>query len=83
MRVSKARFFLPLDIGDKMDKIIIMTKIKPLHNNVLIEPFFEEERGIKTKAGIIIPDTIDKSRQGGTDQGKVVEVGPGKRDDSG
>lgn len=57
-----------------------MAKIKPLHNNVLIEPLSEEERGTKTKSGIIIPETIDKDKP---DQGKVVEVGPGKRDEGG
>ena len=57
-----------------------MAKIKPLHNNVLIEPISEEERGIKTKAGIIIPDTIDKEKP---DQGMIIEVGPGKRDENG
>jgi chaperonin GroES len=54
-----------------------MAKIKPLHNNVLIEPLSEEERGTKTKAGIIIPDTVDKEKP---DQGRIIEVGPGKRD---
>jgi len=57
-----------------------MAKIKPLHNNVLIEPISEEERGAKTKSGIIIPDTVDKERP---DQGRVIEVGPGKRDENG
>ena len=59
-----------------------MAKIKPLHNNVLIEPLSEESRlgGIKTKAGIIIPDTIDKEKP---DQGMIIEVGPGKRDENG
>ena len=55
-------------------------KIKPLHNNVLIEPFSAEERGSKTKSGIFIPDTVDKEKP---DQGKIIEVGPGKRDQSG
>lgn len=57
-----------------------MAKIKPLHNNILIEPLSEEERGTKTKSGIIIPETIDKDKP---DQGKVVEAGPGKRDENG
>lgn len=61
-----------------------MTKIKPLHNNVLIEPLTEESaswrRGIKTKAGIIIPETVDKEKP---DQGKIIEVGPGKKDENG
>lgn len=57
-----------------------MTKIKPLYNNVLIEPLSEEERSHKTSAGILIPETIDKEKP---DQGRVIEVGPGKRDESG
>lgn len=55
-------------------------KVKPLYNNVLIEPLSKEERGSKTKSGIFIPDTVDKEKP---DQGKVVEVGPGKRDKDG
>jgi len=57
-----------------------MTKIKPLHNNVLIEPLSDEERSHKTKTGILIPETVDKEKP---DQGRVIEVGPGKRDESG
>lgn len=57
-----------------------MTKIKPLHNNILIEPLSEEERSLKTSAGILIPETVDKEKP---DQGRVIEVGPGKRDESG
>lgn len=57
-----------------------MTKIKPLHNNVLIEPLSDEDRGARTKSGIIIPDTVDKEKP---DQGTIIEVGPGKRDDNG
>lgn len=61
-----------------------MAKIKPLHNNVLIEPLAEESaswrRGSKTKSGIIIPDTIDKEKP---DQGRIIEVGPGKKDNNG
>jgi len=55
-------------------------KIKPLHNNVLVEPLSEEERGSKTKSGIFIPDTVSKEKP---DQGKIIEVGPGKRDNTG
>lgn len=57
-----------------------MTKIKPLQNNILIEPLSEEERSHKTSAGILIPETIDKEKP---DQGRVIEVGPGKRDEGG
>lgn len=38
---------------------------------------------MKTKTGIIIPETVDKSRQGGAGQGRIIEVGPGKRDHNG
>lgn len=51
-----------------------------MHNNVLIEPFSDEEKGSKTKSGIFIPETVDKEKP---DQGKVIEVGPGKRDNEG
>lgn len=56
-----------------------MAKIKPLHNNVLIESL-SDEGGSKTKSGIFIPETIDKEK---SDQGIVVEVGPGKKDENG
>ena len=46
--------------------------IKPLADRVLIEPISTEE---KTKSGIILPDTADKEKP---EQGKVVEVGPGR-----
>lgn len=52
-------------------------KIKPLADYVLIEPIKEEE---KTKAGILLPQTAEKERP---EQGKVVAVGPGKRDEKG
>ncbi|HEY4510351.1 MAG TPA: co-chaperone GroES [Candidatus Paceibacterota bacterium] len=55
-----------------------MKNIKPLGNNVLIEPFLGEEK--KTKSGIYIPDTVDKEKP---DQGTVIAVGDGKRDDNG
>lgn len=57
-----------------------MTKIKPLGNNILIEPISEEERGSKTKSGIFIPETVDKEKP---DQGIIIAVGPGKRDENG
>ena len=52
-----------------------MTKIKPLFKNVLVELLLEADKGIATKSGIIIPETID-SAKGGTEQGIVVETGP-------
>ncbi|MCP5369803.1 MAG: co-chaperone GroES [Rickettsiaceae bacterium] len=53
-----------------------MQNLRPLHNNVVLEPLEAEE---KTTGGIIIPDTAKKK----TIQGKVVAVGPGKKDDNG
>ncbi len=48
--------------------------IKPLADRVLIEPAVAEE---KTAGGIIIPDTAKEKPQ----KGKVMAVGPGKKDE--
>ena len=48
--------------------------LKPLADRVLIEPAPAEE---KTASGIIIPDTAKEKPL----QGKVVAVGPGKKDE--
>lgn len=47
------------------------TKIRPLDDRVVIEPFEAEER---TAGGIVLPDTAREKPQ----QGKVIAVGPGK-----
>ena len=52
-------------------------KIKPILDHILIEPIKEEE---KTKSGIFLPDTAEKERP---EQGKVIAVGPGRRDEEG
>lgn len=49
-------------------------KISPLADRVVIEPAQAEE---KTAGGIIIPDTAKEKPQ----RGKVVAVGPGKKDE--
>jgi len=51
-------------------------KIRPLQDRVIVERIAEEER---TKGGIIIPDTAKEKPQ----QGEVVAVGPGARDEAG
>jgi len=51
-------------------------KIKPLHDRVLVKRLEEEE---KTKGGLIIPDTAKESPA----EGKVVAVGPGRKDEGG
>ena len=50
--------------------------IRPLGDRVLVKRVEEEQ---KTKGGIIIPDTAKEKPQ----EGEVVAVGPGARDDSG
>ena len=52
-------------------------KIKPLGDRVLVEPI-DEEAEVK-KGGIIIPDTAKEKSQ----EGKVISIGTGKKDDSG
>ena len=52
-------------------------KIKPLSVHILIEPIKGEE---KSKSGILLPETSEKEKP---EQGKVVSVGPGKKDESG
>lgn len=47
-------------------------KIKPLRDQVVIQPISKEE---KTESGIVIPDTAEKEKP---EQGKVVAVGPGR-----
>jgi len=49
---------------------------RPLHDRVVIRRVDSEE---KTKGGIIIPDTAKEKPQ----EGAVVAVGPGLRDESG
>ena len=51
-------------------------RIRPLHDRVIVKRL-EEER--KTASGIVIPDTAAEKPQ----QGEVVAVGPGARDESG
>jgi chaperonin GroES len=50
--------------------------IKPLSDRVLVEPVAE---GDVRKGGIIIPDSAKEKPQ----EGKVIAVGTGKRDESG
>jgi len=51
--------------------------LKPLSNHILLEPLAEEK---VTKSGIVLPETAEKERP---TQGKIVAVGPGKRNDKG
>ena len=49
-------------------------RVKPLQDRILVKRLAEEA---KSKGGIIIPDTAKEKPQ----RGKVVAVGPGKRED--
>ena len=52
------------------------TKFRPLHDRVVVRRIAAEE---KTKGGIIIPDTAQEKPQ----EGEVIAVGPGGRDENG
>ena len=52
------------------------TKFRPLHDRVVVRRI---EADAKTKGGIIIPDTAKEKPQ----EGEVVAVGPGGRDEAG
>ena len=51
-------------------------KIRPLHDRVIVKRLDNER---KTASGIVIPDNVAEK----PDQGEIVAVGPGKRDDNG
>ena len=51
-------------------------KFRPLHDRVVVKRIEAEE---KSKGGIIIPDTAKEKPQ----EGEIVAVGPGGRDENG
>jgi chaperonin GroES len=51
-------------------------KIRPLHDRVIVKRIEEEK---KSAGGIVIPDTAAEK----PDQGEIVAVGKGKKDDNG
>ena len=51
-------------------------KFRPLHDRVVVKRIDAEE---KSAGGIIIPDTVKEKPQ----QGEVIAVGPGGRDENG
>ena len=52
------------------------TKFRPLHDRVVVRRI---EAEAKSAGGIIIPDTVKEKPQ----QGEVIAVGPGGRDEAG
>jgi chaperonin GroES len=53
-----------------------VANFRPLHDRVVVKRVKEEE---KTKGGIIIPETAQEKPQ----EGEIVAVGPGARDEDG
>jgi len=51
-------------------------KIRPLHDRVIVKRLDTER---KTSSGIVIPDNAAEK----PDQGEVMAIGPGKKDDNG
>ena len=49
-------------------------KVRPLHDRMIVKRLPEEKQ---TKGGLVIPDTAKEKPQ----QGKVIAVGAGKRED--
>ena len=54
-----------------------MVKFTPLGERVVIKPLEQSE--VRTKSGIVIPDTAKEKPQ----EGEVVEVGPGRVSEDG
>ena len=53
-----------------------LLNVRPLHDRVIVKRLAQDET---SKGGIIIPDTAKEKPQ----EGRVVAVGPGRRDDHG
>src|SRR6201981_4097448 len=66
----------PLKASLEKGNVMAKSKFRPLHDRVVVKRIDAEE---KTKGGIIIPDTAKEKPQ----EGEVVAVGPGGRDESG
>ena len=51
--------------------------LKPLGDHIIVKPLSNEE---VTKAGIVLPSTVDKDRP---ERGEIIAVGPGRVLDNG
>jgi chaperonin GroES len=65
-----------IPVAARLERRKIHMSFRPLGDRVLIKRVEEEA---KTRGGIIIPDTAKEKPQ----EGEVIAVGPGARDDSG
>ena len=57
-------------------KAVMPVEVRPLHDRVIVKRLAQDE---KSKGGIIIPDNAKEKPQ----EGQVVAVGPGRRNDNG
>jgi chaperonin GroES len=64
------QFILKTNLG------VVSMNIRPLHDRVIVKRLDSERT---TASGIVIPESAAEK----PDQGEVIAVGPGKRDDSG
>ncbi len=60
--------------------VVNKSGIIPLGDRVLVRPLLPEETGTANSFGLIIPDTVSKEKP---EQGVVVAVGDGKKNDDG
>jgi len=61
-------------------KVTNKSGVMPLGDRVLVKALTQEEVGQTTSFGLIIPETIDKTKP---NQGIVIAVGTGKRNEKG
>src|SRR3954468_6742059 len=73
LRVPKG---VEVGLGPERPQRRLIVKFRPLHDRVVVRRLDAEE---KSKGGIIIPDTAKEKPQ----EGEVVAVGPGARDENG
>jgi chaperonin GroES len=73
---SSRRIPAPERPAPKEEEDMAKMNFRPLHDRVVVQRIDAEE---KTKGGIIIPDTAKEKPQ----EGKIVAVGPGGRDEAG
>ena len=71
-----ARAFRPRQSPDSHSGVDTHMKVRPLHDRIIVQRIDEGEQKI---GGIIIPDTAKEKPQ----EGEVIAVGPGARDENG
>jgi len=67
-------------VKTRINRILNKSGVTPLGDRVLVKALTQEEAGQTTSFGLIIPETIDKTKP---NQGIVIAVGTGKRNDKG